>query len=760
MTVGPAPAELTSLVAGDHGDPHRVLGPHTENGRLVVRTLQPTARAVRVRIGELVVAARRQGHDGLFTADCGPAPENPAVRDELEVECDGRWHRLADPFRFAPLLGPLDLHLFGEGRHRRLFEHLGAHPRTVDGVEGTAFTVWAPNARGVRVVGDFNGWDGRGHPMRNVGGAGTYELFVPGVGRGTRYKFAILTRSGGWRLKADPFAFATEAPPRTASVVHGSAAAPDGPGWGDQDWLAARARGELLRRPLSVYEVHLGSWRRRPEEGDRPLTYRELAEPLADYVELMGFTHVELLPVAEHPLTASWGYQVTGYYAPTARYGGPDDFRALVDHLHRRGLGVIVDWVPAHFPRDDFALARFDGTALYEHADPRQGTHPDWGTLIFNYGRNEVRNFLVANALFWFEAFHVDGLRVDAVASMLYLDYSRGEGQWVPNRYGGRENLDAIAFLQELNGAVHAEHPGALMIAEESTAWPGVSRPTHLGGLGFGYKWNMGWMHDTLEYFRHDPVHRRFHHNQLTFGLLYAWTENFVLPLSHDEVVHGKRSLLGKMPGDRWQQFATLRALLAYMWAHPGKQLLFMGGEFAQEREWDVGRSLDWHLLDRPQHRGVQTLVHDLNRAYRELRSLWARDHEPDGFRWIDASDADANVIAFMRLGERGDPPLVCVGNFSPVPRHGYRLGLPAAGAWRERLNTDSRHYGGSDLGNLGQVRAEPVASHGLPQSARLSLPPLATVWLVPDPGPGQGGASAPGVPQEEEGAGGVVTGG
>ncbi len=738
MAAAPPDAELAALLAGEHGDPHRLLGPHVEDGRLIVRTVQPRARRVQVHVGGSAWPAIPAGPAGLFVADCGPATDGEVVADLLEVEGpEGRPQVTADPFRFAPQLGSLDLHLFGEGRHRRLYDHLGAHPRVVDAVAGTVFAVWAPNARGVQLVGDFNGWDGRGHPLRNVMGSGIYELFVPGVGPGTRYKFAILTAVGRWQLKADPFAFATEAPPRTASVVAASGMAPGG--WSDGPWLEARALGDPLRRPLSIYEVHLGSWRRRPEEGGRPLSYRELAEPLADYVELMGFTHVEFLPVAEHPLTASWGYQVTGYYAPTARYGSPDDFRALVDHLHRRGIGVIVDWVPAHFPRDDFALARFDGTALYEHDDPRQGSHPDWGTLIFNFGRNEVRNFLIANALFWCDAYHVDGLRVDAVASMLYLDYSRPEGAWVPNRYGGRENLDAIGFLQELNTAVHGEHPGVLMVAEESTAWPGVSRPAHLGGLGFGFKWNMGWMHDTLDYFHRDPVHRRFHHNQLTFGLLYAWTENFVLPLSHDEVVHGKRSLLGKMPGDRWQQLANLRALFGLMWAHPGKQLLFMGDEFGQDREWDVERSLDWHLLDQPPHRGIQTLVHDLNRAYRECRSLWARDHEPEGFRWIDANDPDANVIAFARLGGDEDPPLVCVGNLSPVPRLGYRLGLPAAGSWEERLNTDSRHYGGSDVGNLGQVAAEPVPFHGFPQSVLLSLPPLATLWLVPTRPPALG---------------------
>ncbi|MGH9072182.1 MAG: 1,4-alpha-glucan branching protein GlgB, partial [Acidimicrobiales bacterium] len=515
---------------------------------------------------------------------------------------------------------------------------------------GVSFAVWAPNAQAVRVVGDWNFWDGRVHPMRSLGASGVWELFVPGIGPGDRYKFEIVSATGDLILKSDPMAFAMERPPATAGVVVGDPAHE----WGDGDWMAARAGGDRLRRPMSVYELHLGSWRHAGADGSggggRPLTYLELADQLPAYVAGLGFTHVELMPVAEHPFSGSWGYQVSGYYAPTSRFGGPDDFRALVDALHQKGIGVIVDWVPAHFPRDEFALARFDGTALYEHEDPRQGEHPDWGTLVFNFGRNEVRNFLVANALYWCELFHVDGLRVDAVASLLYLDYSRTEGEWVPNRFGGRENLEAVDFVKEVNEVVYGLHPGAMMIAEESTAWPGVSKPTYLGGLGFGFKWNMGWMHDTLDYFRHDPVHRRYHHGELTFGLLYAWSENFVLPLSHDEVVHGKGSLLAKMPGDRWQQLANLRALYAWMWAHPGKQLLFMGGEFAQEREWDHDRQLDWWVPeDWAEHRKLRSMVADLNRIYTSHPALWEADAQPEGFSWIDANDADQSVLSFFR---------------------------------------------------------------------------------------------------------------
>jgi 1,4-alpha-glucan branching enzyme len=578
----------------------------------------------------------------------------------------------------------------------------------------------------VSVVGDFNLWDGRLHPMRSLGSSGIWELFVPGLTDGDHYKFELRTQTGEIRLKADPVAFATEIPPKNASIVFRSTH-----DWQDEEWMERRPERDDLRGPVSIYEVHLGSWRRRVDDNS-PLGYCELAEELADYATDMGFTHVELLPVMEHPFSGSWGYQVTGYFGPTSRFGSPDEFRAFVDRLHQRGIGVILDWVPAHFPRDDWALARFDGTALYEHEDPRRGSHPDWGTLVFNYGRNEVRNFLLANALFWLREYHADGLRVDAVASMLYLDYSREEGQWVPNQYGGNEDLDAVSFLKELNELVHGREPGTLSIAEESTAWPAVSRPTYLGGLGFGFKWNMGWMHDTLDYFQRDPIYRRFHHHQLTFALMYAFSENFVLPLSHDEVVHGKGSLLAKMPGDRWQKFANLRALYGYMWAHPGKKLLFMGGELGQEAEWSEERSVDWHLLEQADHAGVQSLVRDLNRIYKEHPAFWEVDFEPSGFQWLEANDASANVLAFARWSRDGGDVVVCALNLSPVPRDRYRLGMPQAGRWVEALNTDSTYYGGSDVGNLGGVEAEEQPWHDQPYSAEVTLPPLGAVWLVP----------------------------
>ena len=617
-------------------------------------------------------------------------------------------------------LGEVDLHLIGEGRHERLWDVLGAHVRTAGEVTGVAFAVWAPNARGVRVVGDFNHWNGEGHEMRPLGTSGVWELFVPGAGDGTHYKFEIHGADGSWKLRADPMAFRSEAPPATASVVFTSAYA-----WDDGDWMTARARGGSAHdRPMSVYEVHLGSWR-------RGRSYRELADELTAYVVETGFTHIELLPVAEHPYGGSWGYQVTSYFAPTARFGSPDDFRYLVDRLHQAGIGVIVDWVPGHFPRDDWALARFDGSPLYEHADPRRGEQPDWGTYVFNFGRHEVRNFLVANALYWLEEFHVDGLRVDAVASMLYLDYSRPEGQWMPNVYGGRENLEAISFLQEVNATAYRRVPGVVTVAEESTAWPGVTKPTHLGGLGFGLKWNMGWMSDSLGYMSHDPIHRQYHHHQMTFSLMYAYSENFLLPLSHDEVVHGKGSLLRKMPGDRWQQLANLRAFLALTWAHPGKQLLFMGGEFGQESEWAESRELDWWLLEHSDHAGVQRLVADLNRVYRASPALWSQDADPAGFEWIDANDAAGNVFSFLRWGSDGSV-IACVANFSAMPHEGYRLGLPLAGRWAEIVNTDAGDYGGSGVGNLGGIETKDVAWHGRPASVALRLPPLGTLWLQP----------------------------
>jgi 1,4-alpha-glucan branching enzyme len=624
----------------------------------------------------------------------------------------------------ASRLGELDLYLVGEGRHEELYAKLGAH--VVQG--GVAFAVWAPNAEEVSVVGDWNHWSPGSDPLRLVGDSGIWEGVVADAREGQRYKYSIRSRTGELLEKADPYAFATEPPPATASVIYESRYE-----WNDAEWLDRRRAARPHAGPMSIYEVHLGSWRLNPLEGNRPLTYRELGEELAAYANDLGFTHVELMPVMEHPFSGSWGYQVTGYFAPTARFGSPDDFRAFVDCLHGHGLGVILDWVPAHFPRDEFALARFDGTALYEHADPRRGAHPDWGTLVFNFGRHEVRNFLLANALFWLREFHADGIRVDAVASMLYLDYSRREGEWVPNAYGGREDLEAVAFLKELNEVVYAREPGVVSAAEESTAWPGVSRPTYLGGLGFGFKWNMGWMHDTLDYFQRDPVYRQFHHHQLTFSLMYAFSENFTLPLSHDEVVHGKGSLYSKMPGDRWRKLANLRALFAYMWAHPGKKLLFMGGELAQEQEWSHDRSLDWHLLEQRDNAGVQALVRELNRVYREEPALWECDHDPAGFRWLEPNDAPANVLAFARYSADGTRVLVCVCNLAPVPREGYRLGLPSAGRWREVLNTDSTYYGGSDVGNLGGVESEAVPWHDQPFSAPVTLPPLGVVWLVPD---------------------------
>jgi len=718
---------VDELVEGRLADPHSLLGAHSQNGAVVVRAFRPEAESVKVRVeGAEPVELERAHPAGLFegTLDGAELP----LRYRLEVSYpEGATLVVDDPYAFPPTLGELDLHLASEGRHERIYERLGAHVREVDGVVGTSFAVWAPSARSVSVVGDFNLWDGRLHPMRSLGASGIWELFVPGLADGDHYKYEVRTQAGEVKPKTDPLAFATEVPPKNASIVYRSTH-----DWGDQQWLEQRRDADALVAPVSIYEVHLGSWRRHVRDNS-PLGYHELADELADYATDLGFTHVELLPVMEHPFSGSWGYQVTGYFAPTARFGEPDDFRAFVDRLHQRGLGVILDWVPAHFPSDDWALARFDGTALYEHEDPRRGFHPDWGTLVFNYGRNEVRNFLLANALFWLREYHADGIRVDAVASMLYLDYSREEGQWLPNQFGGNEDLDAVRFLKELNELVHGREPGTLSVAEESTAWPGVSRPTYLGGLGFGFKWNMGWMHDTLDYFQRDPVHRSYHHHQLTFALVYAFSENFVLPLSHDEVVHGKGSLLSKMPGDRWQKFANLRALYAYLWAHPGKKLLFMGGEIGQEAEWSEERSVDWHLLEQADHAGVQSLVRDLNRVYRSRPALWEVDFEPSGFQWLEPNDAANNVLAFARLSADGSDVVVCVCNLSPVPRDGYRLGMPRAGRWVEALNTDSTYYGGSDVGNLGGVEAEEHGWHDQPYSAEVALPPLGVLWLVPE---------------------------
>jgi 1,4-alpha-glucan branching enzyme len=722
--------EIERLVAGQHHDPHSVLGAHPVPGEdpvvegTVIRALRPLATSVTVVLPDGSRHPMTHYHLGVFEVTVPEEAES--VRDyRLEVAYVNSDPRLQDdPYRHLPTLGELDLYLIGEGRHEQLWHALGARPIAVDGGEtGTAFAVWAPNARGVRLVGDFNFWDGRAYPMRSLGGAGVWELFVPGVQPGTTYKYSICGPDGVWRDKADPMATYAETPPATASVVYQSSYE-----WDDADWLSDRTERQPLSSPMSVYEVHLGSWR-------PGLSYRDLAVELAAYVTDLGFTHVEFLPVAEHPFGGSWGYQVTSYYAPTSRFGTPDDFRYLVDTLHKAGIGVIIDWVPAHFPRDSWALAEFDGTALYEHSDPRLGAHPDWGTLVFNFGRSEVRNFLVANAIYWLEEFHIDGLRVDAVASMLYLDYSRKDGEWLPNVHGGRENLEAIAFLQEVNATCYKRVPGIMMIAEESTAWPGVSRPVHLGGLGFGFKWNMGWMNDTLEYMKLDPVYRQYHHNEITFSMVYAFSENYVLPLSHDEVVHGKGSLLRKMPGDESRQFAGLRALFGYMWAHPGKQLLFMGSEFGQGTEWSETNGLDWWMLQYDQHAGVQRLMRDVNSTYRSLPALWSQDAVPEGFAWIDSNDAHGNVVSFLRFGsqEHGVPVLACVANFSAMPHSDYRVGLPLAGRWREALNTDAADYGGSGLGNLGTVHAIPKPWHGRPASASIVLPPLSVIWLTPE---------------------------
>ncbi|MET7383531.1 1,4-alpha-glucan branching enzyme [Streptomyces sp. NPDC005526] len=711
------PADRERLLSGAHHDPHALLGAHPVPGGVAVRALRPFARSVSVVTGGARTPLVHEG-DGLFSAVL-PLKAVPAYTLAVAYEEDGADEReVHDPYRFLPALGELDLHLIREGRHEQLWTALGAEPMTHQGVAGTRFTVWAPNARGVRVAGDFTFWDGTAFPMRSLGASGVWELFLPGIGEGTRYKFEITSQYGHRFLKADPMARRTEEPPATASVVTASHHE-----WGDQEWMAHRGDTPVHEAPFSVYEVHLPSWR-------PGLTYRELAEQLPAYVKDMGFTHVELMPVAEHPFGPSWGYQVTSYYAPTARLGPPDDFRYFVDACHRAGIGVIMDWVPAHFPKDDWALARFDGDPLYEPGNAQRAEHPDWGTYEFDLGRTEVRNFLVANAVYWCEAFHIDGLRVDAVASMLYLDYSREPGQWTPNEFGGREDPAAVAFLQEMNATVYRRAPGVVTIAEESTAWGGVTAPTEWGGLGFGLKWNMGWMHDSLEYMSHEPVHRKYHHHEMTFAMVYAYSENYVLPISHDEVVHGKRALVSKMPGDWWQRRADHRAYLAYMWAHPGKQLLFMGQEFAQGGEFSEEHGPEWWLLDEGycaagDHRGVQNLVRDLNTRYRATPALWQRDTRPEGFRWVAVDAADDNVYAFLRFDAEGTP-LLAVSNFSPAVRAGYRLHVPEdVAAWCEVLNTDAARYGGGDVTNPEPVKPEDGV-------VSLTLPPLATLWLSP----------------------------
>ncbi|WP_460448017.1 1,4-alpha-glucan branching protein GlgB [Alsobacter sp. SYSU BS001988] len=730
---GSAPRDLSAeaiaaVAHASHGDPFAVLGPHeVAPGLWEVRAMLP--QALRVWIvgvdGETELAAMQRRHPAGFFTGRFESGGRPGYR--LRIETADSTSVAYDPYSFMNVLGEEELiHIASPGSDT-VYRALGAHRRTIGGVEGFAVAVWAPNASRVSVVGDFNGWDGRRHPMRLRHQAGIWELFLPEVPAGGRYKFEIRSHNGGLLpLKADPVAFAAERPPATASLLHGQPVQE----WSDADWMARRGDGDPRSKPISIYECHLGSWARIPEEGDRFLTYREMAERLVPYVRDMGFTHIELLPITEFPFDGSWGYQPVSLFAPTSRFGSPEDFAFFVEAAHNAGLGILLDWVPAHFPNDPHGLGNFDGTHLYEHADPRQGFHQDWGTYIYNFGRQEVASFLVANARFWLERYHLDGLRVDAVASMLYLDYSRKQGEWVPNRYGGNENLEAIDFLRRMNETAYSVAPGAITVAEESTAWPGVSHPTYTGGLGFGFKWNMGWMHDTLRYMTKEPIHRRYHHHDLTFGMLYAFTENFVLPLSHDEVVHGKGSLLGKMPGDRWQRFANLRAYFGFMWGHPGKKLLFMGGEFAQEREWNHDASLDWHLISDPLHRGVQALVRDLNRAYRTIPALHEGDAEGQGFSWLVADDRDNSVLAFARFGKDRDRPVIVVCNFTPVPRAGYRIGAPAGGFWREVVNTDADIYGGSGLGNLGGIEAVEQESHGQPFSLMLTCPPLGTLIL------------------------------
>jgi 1,4-alpha-glucan branching enzyme len=699
-----------------------------------VRTLRPDAVAVTVVDQDGTRYDATQVHPGgIYEARLPHQPGDYRIEVVYPNGEGGQdTYLVDDPYRWLPTLGQLDQHLIREGRHEQLWTVLGSHVRGFDTpggrVEGVSFAVWAPNARGVKVTGDFDYWQARAYPLRSLGSSGVWEIFIPGVQVGTRYRLHILGADGQWRIKSDPMAFATEVPPANASVVTASSHT-----WADDEWMARRAEGNWHRRPMSIYEVHAGSWR-------QGLSYRDMADELVSYAADAGFTHLEFMPLAEHPFGGSWGYQVTSYYAPTSRFGTPDDLRYLIDRAHQAGLGVLVDWVPGHFPKDDWALGRFDGTALYEHGDPRRGEQPDWGTFVFDFGRSEVRNFLVANALYWCKEFHVDGIRVDAVASMLYLDYSRNEGEWAPNVYGGRENLEAVAFLQEMNATVYREVPGVITVAEESTSWPGVTRPTHLGGLGFGFKWNMGWMHDSLAYMAREPVYRSYHHNQLTFSMVYAYSENYVLPISHDEVVYGKGSLLGKMPGDRWQQLANLRAFLGFMWAHPGKQLLFMGSEFGQLSEWAESRSLDWWHLDDPAHSGVLRLVRDLNTVYKDTPALYSQDSDPAGFQWIDANDASGNTLSFLRYGADGQV-LACVANFAGNPHQDYRIGLPRGGRWRELINTDFDGYGGSGVGNYGGVEAVAESWHGQPYSATLTAPPLATVWFVHE-GPEESGGN------------------
>jgi 1,4-alpha-glucan branching enzyme len=720
--------ELSSLVEVKNRSPHELLGLHElgDGKGLVARALVPEAAKVELQPvlekDQPAIVLERIPKTEVFEGTTTDA-QRVYSYDLVITDKAGNVRRTRDPYSFLPTLGESDLYLFAKGDERRIYDKLGSHLRTIDGVAGASFAVWAPNAQRISVVGDFNQWDGRVHQMRSLGQSGVWEIFIPGIAEGAHYKYEVRDRQGRIILKTDPYGFFFETPPKNAAIVWDNRKFQ----WSDEQWLAERRQRDTLRSPLSIYELHLGSWRKKsPGES---LSYRELAEPLVQYLKTMGFTHVELMPVAEHAFYPSWGYQVTGFYAPTSRYGSPEDFQFLVNALHEAGIGVLVDWVPAHFPRDDWALARFDGTALYEHEDPRRGAHQDWGTLIFNYGRHEVSNFLLANALFWCERFHIDGLRVDAVASMLYLDYSRKPGQWIPNQYGGRENLEAIEFLRQFNHVTHTEFPGVMTIAEESTAWPLVTRPPYLGGLGFSFKWNMGWMHDTLNYFQRDPVYRKHHQNDLTFAMLYHHHENFILPLSHDEVVHGKGSLLGRMPGDDWRRFANLRTLLGYQWCFPGKMLLFMGGEFGQSSEWNANAELDWWLLDAgPYHRGLQQFVQDLNKLYASEPALWQSDYDTSGFYWIDCSDHDNSIISFARQDASFQHRVAVILNLTPVPRYRYRVGLPLPGKWREVLNSDAKAYGGGNVGNLGGVVAHEQKAHNQRYSAEMTLPPLSII--------------------------------
>ena len=725
------PAAITAIVEGHHGAPFDILGLHpldeARPAGWVIRAFLPQAQAVSVKRGEHLTPMERVHPEGFFEAifpnDTAPFNYQLQITDDPP----GLLYIVDDPYRFPPVLTEYDLHLFAEGTHYQLYDKLGAHLVTHEGVSGVAFAVWAPSAERVSVIGDFNQWEGRRHPMRPRGATGLWELFIPSLGEGEIYKYEIKTPYKGMlAVKSDPYGFASEVRPNTASRVWNLSRYQ----WNDADWIASRKSRQKLQSPISIYEVHLGSWQRVKEEDNRFLTYRELAERLIPYVKDMGYTHIEFLPITEHPYDGSWGYQAVGYYAPTARFGTPDDFRYFMDAAHQAGIGVILDWVPAHFPKDAHGLGFFDGTHLYEHADPRKGEHTEWGTFIFNFSRNEVSAFLLSNALFWLEEYHLDGLRVDAVASMLYLDYSRQPGEWIPNEFGGRENLAAIRFLKRFNELVHEKFPDVLTFAEESTAWPMVSHPTYVGGLGFDMKWNMGWMHDMLEYMQKDPIHRRYHHNSLTFSLIYAFSESFVLPFSHDEVVHLKKAMLAKMPGDYWQQFANLRALYAYMYAHPGKKLLFMGGEFGQWNEWNFQTGLDWMLLDFEPHRKLQQFVKDLNRLYRSEPALHEVDFSWEGFQWIDFHDVDYSVVSFIRRAKDPAEQIVVAANFTPVPRTGYRVGVPAPGFYKEILNSDSDVYGGSNLGNAGGLPAEETPWQGQPYSVLLTIPPLGVVYL------------------------------